>query len=383
MQTRKLYYEDSHLRTFSAMVVSCEKNEKDYEVILDATAFYPEGGGQAADTGTLNGIRVKDTRERGETVVHLCEEALEPGAVVEGVIDYAARFHRMQQHSGEHIVSGIINRRYGYHNVGFHMGSDIITIDFDGIIPVEDLASLEAEANSAVWQNIPVKCWYPSEEELPSVFYRTKRALPWPVRIVEIPGFDSCACCGTHVQATGEIGLIKLFSVMGFRGGTRMEMSCGASALKLLNNAYEQNRQVSQAFSAKIEETGAAARRMNEVEAQLKYRIVGLEKRIFGRIAAECAGKGDVVQFEENLDNVAVRDLADAMADTCGGTAAVFSGSDEGGYAFCLVTRSGDLRQLGKEMTKALNGRGGGKPNFQQGRVQATKAEINAFFVKQ
>ena len=382
MNTRKLYYEDSHMRTFSAGVLSCQQGEKGWEVILDATAFYPEGGGQAADTGFLNGIRVKDTRERGETVVHFCEGPLEVGAVAEGTIDWENRFHRMQQHSGEHIVSGIINRRWGYHNVGFHMGTDIITIDFDGVIPAEELASIEAEANSAVWSNLAVKCWYPSQEELPNVFYRTKRALPWPVRIVQVPGFDSCACCGTHVKATGEIGLIKLFSVIGFRGGTRMEMACGSSALKLLNQAYEQNRQVSQAFSAKIEETGAAARRMNEVEANLKYRIVGLEKRIFTGIADCYAGKGDVVHFEEDLDNAAVRDLADAIAEHCGGTAAVFSGSDEGGYAFCLVTRNGDLRQLGKEMTKALNGRGGGKPIFQQGRVQAAKAEIEAFFAK-
>ena len=382
METRKLYYEDSHLAAFTARVLSCEETDKGFEVVLDATAFYPEGGGQAADTGTLNGIRVLDTRERGETVVHLCESPLEPGAEVTGTIDYEARFHRMQQHSGEHIVSGIIHRRYGYHNVGFHMGSDIITIDFDGVIPAEDLASIEAEANSAVWKNLAVKCWYPSREELSAVFYRTKRALPWPVRIVEVPGFDSCACCGTHVQATGEIGLIKLFTVMGFRGGTRMEMACGASALKLLNEAYEQNKQVSQAFSAKRNETGAAARRMNEVEAQLKYRIVGLEKQIFSTIAASYAGRGDVVHFGENLENTAVRDLADAIADTCGGTAAVFSGSDGAGYAFCLVTRQGDLRQLGKDMTKALNGRGGGKPIFQQGRVNAGKAEIEDFFAQ-
>ena len=382
MKTRKLYYEDSHMTAFTATVLSCEQTQKGWEVVLDATAFYPEGGGQAADTGTLNGIAVLDTREREETVVHLCQAPLEVGAAAEGIIHWEARFHRMQQHSGEHIVSGIINRRYGYHNVGFHMGSDIITIDFDGVIPAEDLASIEAEANSAVWQNLAVKCWYPSQEELPNVFYRTKRALPWPVRIVQVPGFDSCACCGTHVKATGEIGLIKLFSVMGFRGGTRMEMACGSSALKLLNEAYEQNRQVSQAFSSKINETGAAARRMNEVEAQLKYQIVGLQKRIFADIAANCAGKGDVVHFEETLDNTAVRDLADAIADTCGGTAAVFSGSDESGYAFCLVTRQGDLRQLGKDMTKALNGRGGGKPIFQQGRVQAAKAEIEAFFAQ-
>ena len=382
MKTRKLNYEDSHLQAFSATVLSCEETAKGYEVILDATAFYPEGGGQAADTGCLNGIRVLDTRERDETVVHFCEGPLDVGTAVEGVIDWEPRFHRMQQHSGEHIVSGNINRRYGYHNVGFHMGSDIITIDFDGVIPAEDLASIEAEANGALWQNLPVQCWYPSQQELPNVPYRTKRALPWPVRIVEVPGFDICACCGTHVKATGELGLIKLFTMMGFRGGTRMEMSCGKSALKLLNEAYEQNRQVSQAFSAKIEETGAAARRMNEVEAALKYRIVGLEKRIFSGISAEYAGKGNVVHFEENLDNNAVRDLADTIADSCGGIAAVFSGSEEAGYAFCLVTREGDLRQLGREMTKALNGRGGGKPLFQQGRVQAKKAEIEAFFAE-
>ena len=382
MHTRKLYYEDSHMRTFSATVLSCEDIEKGWEVILDATAFYPEGGGQAADTGVLGGVQVLDTRERGETVVHLCDGPLEVDVVVEGTLDYEARFLRMQQHSGEHIVSGIINRRYGYHNTGFHMGSDLITIDFDGVIPAEDLASIEAEANSAVWQNIPVKCWYPSEEELPTVFYRTKRALPWPVRIVQFPGFDSCACCGTHVQATGEIGLIKLFSVMGFRGGTRMEMACGKAALALLNNAYEQNKLVSQAFSAQVTETGAAAKRMNEALAEQKYRIVGLEKRIFATIAAGYAGKGNVVHFEEGLENTAVRDLADAIAENCGGTAAVFSGSDEAGFAFCLVTRNGDLRQLGKEMTKALNGRGGGKPIFQQGRVQATRGEIEAFFAQ-
>ena len=380
MQTQKRYYEDSHMAHFTATVLSCAQTEKGYEVILDATAFYPEGGGQAADTGTLGAARVLDTRERGETVIHLCDKPLTVGETVEGTIDYAARFHRMQQHSGEHIVSGIINRRYGYHNTGFHMGSDLVTIDFDGVIPAEDLPSIEAEANSAVWQNLTVKCWYPSEEELPSVFYRTKRALPWPVRIVQIPGFDSCACCGTHVQATGEIGIIKLFSAISFRGGTRMEMACGESALKLLNQAYEQNRQVSQAFSAKIQETGAAARRMNEVVAQQKFRITGLERQIFSAVAAGYAGKGNVCHFEEGLDNVAVRELADAIAEQCGGWAAVFSGSDAEGYAFCLVTREGDLRALGKEMTKRLNGRGGGKPNFQQGRVNAARAQIEGFF---
>ena len=382
MQTRKLYYEDSHMTAFEGEVLSCEARSGGFAVILSATAFYPEGGGQAADTGLLGSVRVLSTKEEGEAVVHLCDGPLEVGAVVTGTIDWAPRFLRMQQHSGEHIVSGIINRRYGYHNTGFHMGNESITIDFDGIIPAEDLPSIEAEANSAVWSNIPVKCWYPSEEELPSVFYRTKKALPWPVRIVQVPGFDSCACCGTHVKMTGEIGLIKLFSVVPFRGGTRMEMACGKQALDFLNRTYEQNKQVSQAFSAKIWETGAAARRMNEVLAQQKYRITGLELRIFRTIAEDYAGKGDVVHFEEGLDSTGVRELADAIAEHCGGAAAVFSGSDGDGYAFCMVAREGDLRQRGRDMVKALSGRGGGKPNCQQGRVQAAKAEIEAFFAK-
>ena len=382
METRKLYYEDCHMAAFSAEVLSCVEGVGGYDVVLSATAFYPEGGGQAADTGTLNGIRVLHTREVGEAVVHLCEAPLEVGAQVEGVIDYDARFYRMQQHTGEHIVSGIINRRYGYHNVGFHMGNVSITIDFDGVIPAADLPSIEAEANSALWQNLPVRCWIPGPEELPGVFYRTKKALPWPVRIVQVPGFDSCACCGVHVAATGEIGIIKLLSAIPFKGGTRMEMACGKQAMDILNTVFDQNRQVSQAFSAKICETGEAARRMNEVLAQQKYRIAGLERQIFQSIAAGYAGKGDVLHFARELDSTGVRELADAIAEVSGGTAAVFSGADGEGYAFCLVTRTGDLRQQVKDMNKALGGRGGGKPNFQQGRVQAAKADIEGFFGK-
>jgi len=380
METRKLYYEDSHMQSFSARVIRCEKNEKGWDVILDATAFYPEGGGQACDLGTLGGAKVLDVRERGEAVVHLCDAPLAVDSAVEGQIDYARRFVLMQQHSGEHIVSGIINRRYGYHNVGFHMGSDIITIDFDGVIPQEDLPAIEWEANRAVWADLPLRCWYPSKEELPHVGYRTKRALPWPVRIVEVPGFDKCACCGTHVKRTGEIGIIKLFSTVGLRGGTRMEMACGQRALALMNQAYEQNRLVSQAFSAKISETGAAARRMNEALEGEKQRGNTLQRKLFAYTAKSYVNCGDVLLFEQGLDSVLVRELADTVADSCGGTAAVFSGSDGEGYAFCLVTRQGDLRELGRAMTKELNGRGGGKPNFQQGRVMATRAEIEGFF---
>ncbi len=380
METKQLYYVNSHTSRFSATVLSCAETPRGYAVVLDQTAFYPEGGGQAADTGMLGTVRVLDTREQEERIVHFCDGPLNVGETVEGVIDYDLRFDRMQQHTGEHIVSGLINARWGWHNTGFHMGTESTTIDFDGVIAPEELPAIELQANEAVWKNLPVRCWVPSPEELPGVTYRTKRALPWPVRIVEVPGYDSCACCGTHTAFTGEVGLIKLLSAVPFRGGTRIEMACGKRALAILNLAFDQNRQVSQAFSAKWQETGEAARKMNETLAAHKYRITGLERQLFAGISAGYAGRGDVLHFEEGLDSVAVRELADAIAELCGGTAAVFSGSDDGGYAFCLVTRSGDLRQLGKEMTKALNGRGGGKPICQQGRVSAVRADIEAFF---
>ena len=300
--------------------------------------------------------------------------------MAEGVIDYARRFDLMQQHTGEHIVSGIIHRRYGYHNVGFHMGANFTEIDFDGRIPAGDLESIEKEANEALWKNIPVRCWYPSEAELPHVFYRTKKQLPWPVRIVEIPGYDSCACCGTHLKTTGEAGLVKLFSEVSLRGGSRIEMACGGRALELLNRAYEQNRLVSQAFSAKLFETGAAAERMNEQLAAEKFRAAGLQKRLFALTAVSYVNYGDVLHVEEGLEPSGVRELADAIAAVCGGMAAVFSGSDDRGYSYCLASRTRDLRELGKRMNQALSGRGGGKPGFQQGSLRCSREEIRKFF---
>lgn len=382
METKKLYYVNSHLSQFFGRVLCCQPCDRGFEVILDQTAFYPEGGGQAADTGTLGTVRVLDVRERGGAIVHLCDGPVTVGQTLEGTIDYNLRFDRMQQHSGEHIVSGLINRRWGFHNTGFHMGTESTTIDFDGVIPAEALPELERLANEAVWQDLEVRCSVPAPEVLPTIPYRSKRALPWPVRIVEIPGYDICACCGTHVARTGEIGIIKLLSVIPFRGGVRMEMACGNRALGILNRAHDQNRQVSQAFSAQWQETGEAARKMNELLSQYKFRITALERQIFTATAAGYAGAGDVVHFEDGLDNVAVRELADAIAQVCGGTAAVFSGSDDAGYAFCLVSRTDDLRQLGKDLTRSLNGRGGGKPDCQQGRLQSPREAIAAFFAR-
>ena len=382
METRKLYYEDPMMKEFAAKVVTCDQTPKGYAVILDATAFYPEGGGQACDLGTLGGVNVLDVREQGEAIVHLCDAPLEVGATVTGVMDWQRRFDLMQQHTGEHIISGILHKHFGCHNVGFHVGITTVTIDFDVPIPADALPQIEKEANAAIYENLPVTGWYPPEEELANISYRTKKALNWPVRIVDVPGFDLCACCGVHVPYTGQVGIIKLLSCVKFHEGVRIEMLSGKRAFSYLSRIYEQNKMVSAAFSAKPLETGAAAQKMNELLAAEKYRATGLQKQVFDSIAAGFQSAGDVLYFGQDLEPASVRELADRIARVSGGTAAVFSGSDETGYNVCLVNHSAPVAELGKAMNTALNGRGGGKPGFFQGSVKATEADIRGFFEK-
>ena len=379
MEVKKLYYADSHLKDFSAVVTGCEEVKGGWAVTLDATAFYPTGGGQECDLGILGGARVLDVKEQGENILHLCDTPLEVGAEVTGTIDWERRFDHMQQHSGEHLVMGQIYQKFGYHNVGFHMGGHLVTIDLDGPVTWEDLMEIERRTNQIICRNIPVKTWYPSPEELPNVKYRTKKQLPWPVRIVEFGGEDVCACCGTHVKSTGEIGLVKFVSCVKFKEGVRIEMASGRRATELYQQIFEQNRQVSQTFSAKILETGAAARKFNDMLTQEKYRAIGLQRKIFGAIAQSYAGRERAVHFEADLQPGQVRELADAIAEKTD-TAIVYSGCDATGYSICILSKTQDTRALGKEVNAALNGRGGGKPGAFQGSLKATKEQIEAFF---
>ena len=380
MEVRKLYYEDCLLREFTATVVGCEPCEKGYYVNLDATAFYPEGGGQACDLGKLGDAAVLDVQAQGENVVHLCSKPLAVGSTVRGVIDWERRFDLMQQHAGEHILSGLIYKRFGYHNSGFHIGKEVMEVDFDGPIPDDALWELEAAANQAVWENIPIKTCIPDPDTLSALQYRTKRALPWPVRIVQIPGYDSCACCGIHPAATGQIGLIKILSCVKFHQGVRLEMLCGQRAYRYMQGIFRQNRQVSQLLSAKMPETAAAVRKLTEQLTAEKYRSAALEKQVFSAIAESYRDKGNVVHFSQGLSSSGTRELADAIAEGCGGTAAVFSGTDAEGYVMCLICKGGDVKDLGTSLTRTFPGRGGGKPGSFQGSISATRQALNDFF---
>ena len=388
--TEKLYEQAPFLVKFEANVLSCEKGKKGFDVILDRTAFYPEGGGQPYDTGRLEPaggerkVKVLEVHSRDGEIVHTCNHPLEPGTEVTGVIDWDRRFDLMQQHSGEHIVSGLAHYLWGCENVGFHMGAEVITIDFDRPLTELQFATLEETANWHLWQvNLPVNITYPSPEELAHIHYRSKKELTGQVRIVEFPGADCCACCGTHVRYPAQVGLIKLLSMEKFREGVRIELVCGGRAFRYLNRTWDQNAQVSRFLSAKPFETAGAVAKLLAKNEELKARLIVLEEDRFAALAEQYAGAGDVVLFEDGLSPDGLRRLCDAVLHSCGGRCACFSGTDGWGYKYAVGQAGGDLRGFVKELNNTLSGRGGGKPDFVQGSVQAGRREIEAFFQRE
>lgn len=378
--TERLFYQDSWMREFCGKILECRSCEDGFQVRLDRTAFYPEGGGQPWDTGYLNQVRVNKVLEQEGDIWHFVEEALEPGTEVTGKIDWERRFDLMQQHSGEHIVSGLIHERYGYNNIGFHMGAETITIDFDGEIPEEELREIEYRANQYVWENHPIQITYPSKEELETLEYRSKKELTGQVRIVAWPRADVCACCGVHVKRSGEIGQIMLLSSQRAKGGVRIEMLCGVRVLRYSNQLKEQNRKISGLLSANWKETAQAVERLLEEYQKTRFQLVGIEYEKIARMAEEKKDQGDQLFFENQMSAENSRKMAADVMETCGGYCAVFCGNDQDGYRYAIGKKDGDLRAFVKEMNQKLQGRGGGKPFFVQGSVQASQEEIQNFF---
>ena len=381
--TEKLFYKDVYQKTFEATVTECREGKNGYEIILDRTAFYPEGGGQPGDTGYLQindqKAEITDTHEKDGEILHFCGQPLEVGSKVTGTIDWNRRFSLMQNHSGEHIVSGLVHSKFGYDNVGFHMGKDTVTIDFNGEFTVEDMWEFEKAANERVWANEKVDITSYTEEEAKSVEYRSKKELHGMVRVVTFPNADVCACCGTHVSYTGEIGLIKLISLQKFKGGMRMEMLSGRKAMEYVEEICRQNQQISVALSAKPLETAQAVVHLKKTQMDQQFHMGALEQKLFQNMAKQYEGSGSVLIFEEGLAADSVRKLAAEIMETCEGRCVVCSGDDESGYKYAMGEKDGDLRALVKEFNSTLNGRGGGKPFFAQGSVSATRKEIEEF----
>ena len=381
METEKLYYTDPFISEFPATVLSCEAGKNGFQVVLNCTAFYPEGGGQPADHGTLGGVNVTDVHEKDGVIFHTCDKPVEVGQMLLGRIDWARRFDHMQQHSGEHI-SGILCRDYHCDNVGFHLGVETVTIDYNADISWEQALDAERKANEVIWADPEVEIDYPYPEELSLIDYRSKKELTGKVRIVTFPDADCCACCGTHVLRAGQVGLIKVLSCQKFREGVRLEIVSGKRALDYLGRTYDQAKAIGQQLSVKPQDTLAAVERLEAELSAAKLRMAHLEEAMFEAIAKENEGKGNVVLFQPAMKSDSVRKLADAVAKRCGGLAAVFAGED-GQYSYALVRADGqDISPLVKDLNKALNGRGGGRSGFAQGSVQADRAVIEGFFNK-
>ena len=376
----KLYYDSAYIKEFEAQVLSCQEGKKGWEITLSATAFYPEGGGQPADTGILGNVRVTDVHEKGGQVVHYTDGPLPVGEMVRGVIDWDRRFQHMQEHSGEHLVSGLIHQRFGYDNVGFHMGTDEVTIDFNGVLEWEDLMAIEEKANGMIWENLEISAVYPEKDELDAMEYRSKKELTGAVRIVSIPGGDVCACCGTHVERTGEIGLVKFLSMIHYKGGVRISLLCGKRAVEDYERKRDQVQKISVLLSARPGEIARAVEKLKEEEAKLQEKLVAAyDKLIASEVRDIKEGDGDIFILEPDFEAIQLRHLVNRLLEEKKGkTVLALGGAAEGSFLYVLGSRDGDMRQLSRELNGLLNGRGGGSAQMAQGTFFATKDQLQA-----
>lgn len=375
--TRRLFYEDQYIKDFTATVISCTEGKNGYEVILDETAFFPEGGGQPGDTGFIGDSEVIDTVEKGGEIIHICKSAVETGKA-ECHLDFEKRFSFMQQHTGEHIFSGIQHSICGFDNVGFHMGEHSITVDFNGVISAEELERIERLSNEAVFKNIPVEILYPSDDELGNYAYRSKKELEGQIRLTKIGDVDLCACCGTHVAFTGEVGIIKAVSMMNYKQGVRITLQIGRKALEDYREKNKSVLEISNLLKAKTEEITEAVERTLEKLKESAFAYSQLKKEIFELKSKDASGE-KFLAFDDGSSADDARIFSDMLAEKVG-IAAVFSGNDESGYKYAITTRNGDVREIGKSLNAALSGRGGGKPDMVQGSVAATKSQIEEFW---
>ena len=385
MEMSEWFYQDAYRREFDAAVVECaESGQKrgTFEVVLENTCFYPEGGGQPADRGTLESaedgaVQVLDVQRRADDrVVHYTDRALPVGRMVHGRIDWTRRFDLMQNHSGEHIISGLVHQHYGYENVGYHMG-EVITIDLSGPLTWEELMEIEREANGVVYDNRPIEITYPAPEELERIPYRSKKELTGTVRIVTVPGADICACCGTHVARTGEIGVIKCLSMMRYKGGVRIEMASGGRALRILERRMDSLMALSREMAVSPEEAESAFAKIRADSLAKSQKIAERTQMYYSvRAAAMPEGAPLAAAFEESLDPVETRRFCEFLLEQNRGTVCLAVSGGEDNWYYVIGSRSVDVRPGGRELNQRLNGRGGGKPEMVQGTFHAAREEI-------
>lgn len=380
--TDKLYETDSYAQTFTATVTACTPVAGGFAVVLDRTAFFPEGGGQPFDTGRLGNARVLAVHTDGEIITHTTDAPLPVGAAVEGVLDWDRRLDAMQQHTGEHILSGTLHRLYGAENVGFHIGTPYVRMDTSIPLTAEQLAEAEAQANAAVRADTPVRCYVPDPDTLAHTEYRSKKELEGPVRLVEAGG-DRCTCCGTHLARTGEVGLIKIVSSQHYKGGMRLAVACGQRAYDAVATGWADAEAAGRRLSAPVGSLEAAVTRLQGGEAQLKQRLADLQNALATACAAAAKPGVPCTLWAAGADGDGLRRIALAVAAETGAVCCALAPGGQG-LAYALAAApAGDVRSLCKALNQAFDGRGGGKPTFCQGSLaRGSEAEIRAFLTE-
>ena len=380
-KTVRLYDQDAYATKFEAEVLACEevekKEKKVYQVWLDQTLFFPEEGGQSPDMGTIDGIKVLDVQIKDEVITHTLAAPLAVGTTVKGVVDWKHRFYNMQQHSGEHIFSGIVHNRFGYDNVGFHLSDSIVTMDFNGVITAEDIEEIETEVNQAIIENIPVEVSYPTKEELKVLEYRSKIEIEGQVRIVTIPGYDVCACCAPHVRRTGEIGMLKVMNVQSYKGGVRISILCGFRALEAFRQKADIITELMAQFSTNQEALVENVTKLKNTNQTMKNQLASAKQELMEyKVAAIPEDSENAILFESDLDTPVVRNVVNGLVEQFTGICAVFVGNDESGYQFIVGSKNKDCRAIAAALREKLSARGGGSDKMIQGSIAASQLQI-------
>lgn len=380
-KTIRLYDADAYQTEFEATVLACEEVEKKdgrvYQVWLDQTLFFPEEGGQSPDMGTIDGVEVLDVQIKNEVITHTLAAPLTVGATVKGVVDWKHRFYNMQQHSGEHIFSGIVHKKFGYDNVGFHLSDSIVTMDFNGVISPKEITEIEEKVNQAIIENIPVEVSYPSKEELKELDYRSKIEIEGQVRIVTIPGYDVCACCAPHVRRTGEIGSLKVMNVQSYKGGVRVSILCGFRALDAFRQKADIITELMAEFSTSQDAILDNVKKLKGANQTMKNQLAAAKQELMEyKVSAIPEDSENAILFEADLETPVVRGVVNGLVEKFAGISAVFVGNDENGYQFIVGSKNKDCRQIAATLREKLSARGGGSDKMIQGSVAATQLQI-------
>lgn len=385
--TKKLYDIDAYAREFDATVLSCEAEsvkeagvEKTvYKVVLDQTLFFPEEGGQSPDKGVLDEREVLDVQIKNDVITHTLDVALEVGAAVHGEIDWKHRFSNMQQHSGEHIFSGTVHRLFGFHNVGFHLSDNIVSMDFDGVLTEEDVAKVEYLVNEAIVRNLPITISYPNREELAQLEYRSKIEIEGQVRIVTIGDVDVCACCAPHVRNTGEIGMLKVMSLQNYKGGVRITILCGFRALEAFR---EKNAVVSGLMNSLTSSQDVLVDRVEKLKASnqdYKYRLAAAKQKLMEiKISQIPAEQEHVILFGQDIENLVMRNTVNELTTKHAGVCGIFVGDEMEGYQFIIGSANVDCTKVAALLREATKAKCGGSKQMIQGSVKAPKALLRA-----